>query len=114
VLSLPAQLRVFVATTPVDLRGSFDALAGHVRRMGLEPTDGHLYVFFNRRKHLIAILAFDRTGYCLFRKRLERGTFQLPEAAEGADRVCVDGRTLASILEGIDLAAPRRRWYTSA
>ncbi len=43
-LSLPPTVRVFVVVEPVDMRGSFDALAGAVRRLGLDPVDGHLYV----------------------------------------------------------------------
>ena len=110
-LSVPPRTRVFVARDPVDMRGSFDALAGQVRRMGLEPLDGSLYVFLSRRRHLLAVLAFDGSGWCLFRKRLERGTFELPELPEGAARVAVDGRVLAAMLAGLPLGAPRRRWY---
>lgn len=110
-LSLPRNVRVFVATAPLDMRGSFDAMAGRVRGLGLEPVDGSLYVFFSKRRTLVAILHFDGSGWCTYRKRLERGTFELPTIPLGADRVGVDGRILASILEGIDLRAPRRRWY---
>lgn len=109
-LNFPSTVRVFVATEPVDMRGSFDALAGRVRGLGLEPADGHLYVFVSRRRHLLAILYFDGTGWMLVRKRLEAGTFQLPVVPDGARRVQVDGRVLSSILEGIDLNAPRRKW----
>ena len=110
-LNLPRTVRVFVATEPVDMRGSFDALAGRVRRLGLDPVDGHLYVFVSRRRHMLAVLYFDGTGWVIVRKRLEIGTFQLPAVPNGATRVQVDGRVLASILEGIDLNAPRRRWF---
>lgn len=110
-LSLAPSVRVFMAAEPVDMRGSFDALAGAVRRLGLEPLDGHLYVLLSRRRHLAKVLWFDGTGWCLLSKRLERGTFQLPDAPEGATQVRVDAATLASFLAGIDLAAPRRRWF---
>jgi transposase len=50
VLTLPSSVRVFLAMEPVDMRGSFDALAGHTRRLALDPQDGHLYVFLNRRR----------------------------------------------------------------
>lgn len=103
--------RVFVARDPVDMRGSFDALAGRIRRLGLDPVDGALYVFVSRRRHMLAVLSFDGTGWCLFRKRLPRGTFELPEIPDGATRVAVDGRVLVAMLSGIDLRAPRRRWY---
>ena len=50
-LSLPPTVRVFVVVEPIDMRGSFDALAGAVRRLGLDPVDGHLYLFLNRRRN---------------------------------------------------------------
>lgn len=102
---------MFVGTEPFDMRGSFDALAGRVRGLGLEPVDGNLYVFFSRRRVMAAVLHFDGSGWCLFRKRLERGTFEVPKVSAGVTRVVVDGRVLASILDGIALGAPRRRWY---
>ncbi|MCB9562828.1 MAG: IS66 family insertion sequence element accessory protein TnpB [Kofleriaceae bacterium] len=77
-LSLPPTVRVFVAVDPVDMRGSFDALAGAVRRLGLDPVDGHLYLFLNRRRRLAKALWFDGSGWCLLAKRLENGSFQLP------------------------------------
>ncbi|HJN75642.1 MAG TPA: IS66 family insertion sequence element accessory protein TnpB [Myxococcota bacterium] len=110
-LSFGAGVRIFVGVEPVDMRGSFDALAGAARRLGLEPTDGHLYLFLNRRRRLCKAIWFDGSGWCLFSKRLERGTFELPDVPAGTDRVAVDAATLASLLEGIDLKAPRRRWY---
>ena len=110
-LTLPRHVRVFVATEPFNMRGSFDAMAGRVRRLGLEPVDGNFYVFLSRRRTHAAVLYFDGAGWCTFRKRLERGTFQLPEVPAGATRVTVDSRALAAMLEGIDLRAPRRRWY---
>ena len=110
-LTLGIPPRVFVATEPVDMRGSFDALAGHVRRLHADPLDGGLYLFFSRNRCLLKVLWFDRTGWALFSKRLERGTYQLPEAAPGANQVAVDAAQLAMILEGIDLDARRRLRY---
>jgi hypothetical protein len=65
-------------------------------------------VFFNKRRTHTKILAFDRSGLAVYYKRLERGTFELPEIPAGATRAEVDAGTLAMILEGIDLRAPRR------
>lgn len=111
-LTLAPTVRVFVAVEPVDMRGSFDALAGRVRWLDLDPLDGHLYVFVNRRRTLMKVLCFDRSGWCIFAKRLERGTFQSLDVADGQRQVCVDAATLGLILEGIDVArAPRRLRY---
>lgn len=113
-LTLGAGLRIFVGVEPVDMRGSFNSMAGAARRLGLEPTDGHLYLFFNRRRRLCKMLWFDGSGWCLFSKRLERGTFELPAPEPGHRHLRVDGATLASLLEGIDLGAKKRRWYRRA
>ena len=110
-LSVGSGVRIFVGVEPVDMRGSFNALGGAARRLGLEPTDGNLYLFFNRRRQLCKMLWFDDSGWCLFSKRLERGTFEVPRVAVGVEKVTVDAATLNSLLQGIALAAPRRRWY---
>ena len=101
--------------TPVDLHLSFDRLAGIVRNhLGRDPLSGSLFVFFNRsRTHLKALL-FDRTGYAIWYKRLEGGSFQLPVVAPGAVQAEVDACALSMILEGIDLAAPRRARFSLA
>lgn len=100
-LTLPSSVRVFLAVTPVDMRGSFDALAGQVRRMALDPQDGHLSVFTNGRKTLMKSLFFDRSGWCIFAKRLEVGTFQIPTVPEGQQQLKIDPAVLGS--------HPRRR-----
>lgn len=111
-LTLPSSVRVFLALAPADMRGSFDSLAGQVRRMSLDPQDGHLYVFTNARKTLMKVLFFDRSGWCIFSKRLELGTFQIPAVAEGQLQLKIDPAVLGLILEGVDLSrAPRRRRY---
>lgn len=108
-LTLSPAVRVFVASEPIDLHLSFDRLAGVVRnQLRADPLSGHLFVFFNRTRTRTKIFAFDRTGYAVYYRRLERGTFQLPAIPADATRVEVDAATLAMILEGIDLRAPRR------
>lgn len=110
-LSLSPTVRVFVATEPCDMRGSFDALAGAVRRLGLDPVDGHLYLFLNKRRRLAKALWFDGSGWCLLAKRLEAGSFQLPPFGDTDTRIEVDGNTFAAIIAGIDFTAARRGWF---
>ncbi len=114
-LNISKGVRVFVGIEPVDMRGSHNAMAGHARRLGLEPSDGHLYLFFNRRRRLCKMIWFDGSGWCLFCKRLTRGTFELPDPTEHdgdePPQVVIDPVALASLLEGIDLKAARRKWH---
>ena len=110
-LSLPPTVRVFVAVEPIDMRGSFDSLAGAVRRLGLDPVDGHLYLFQNKRRRIAKALWFDGSGWCVLAKRLEAGSFQLPTLETADSKVQIDGSTFASLLAGIDFTASRRGWY---
>lgn len=107
-LSLPPQVRVFLCTKPTDMRKSFDGLTGLVEEVfGEELLSGHLFVFVNRRRDRVKILAWDRDGLAIWYKRLEAGTFQLP--AHSADGVELDAAELSLLLSGIDLASARRR-----
>lgn len=113
--SVPASVRVFVATGHVDLRRGFDGLAALTRDvLDQDPLSGHLFVFRNRRGDRLKILFFASGGYCLFYKRLERGTFRLPQGDES--RLEIEAGDLGLILEGIDLSRARRRarWRPSA
>ena len=110
-IGVAQQARVFLVVDPVDMRGSFDALVGRVRRLGHDPLDGSLYVFLGKRRQLTKVVYFDGSGLVILQKRLERGTFELPEVKEGVDRVHVDGATLTALLAGVKLDAPRRRWF---
>ena len=109
---MPLGVKVFLAVEPIDLRASFFRLATYVRASheGADPRDGHLYVFLGKRRNLVKILFWDRSGWCIFAKRLDQHTFKLPRDVE-ADvvRLEVDFATLTLFLEGIDLKDARRR-----
>ncbi len=104
-------MRVFAAVEPLDMRGSLDALAGAVRRLGLDPVDGHVYLFLNKRRRIAKALWSDGSGWCVLAKRLEAGSFQLPRLTGDEAQVQIDGPTFASLLLGIDFTASRRGWY---
>jgi transposase len=112
VLSLPPAVRLFVATQPTDMRKQFDGLANAARHvLERDPMSGHLFIFFNRRRTMVKGLYWDRTGYCLWSKRLARGTFRLP-AWNGQAVVEMEAAELGLILQGLELrgAAKRTRW----
>jgi transposase len=93
-----AERRILAYSEPVDMRKSFDGLVALVQGvLNEDPLSGCLFVFFNRRGNYMKLVTWDRTGYCLFAKRLERGRFSLPsdetkqEISEKAFRLILDG-----------------------
>ena len=110
-LALPSTVRIYLCVDPTDMRKSFDGLSAAVREVvGADPLSGHLFVFLNRRRDRVKILLWERTGYCLVYKRLERGTFCVPhEPKPGARHIEVEASELSLMLEGIDLRGARRR-----
>jgi transposase len=103
---IPAGVEVFVALEPIDLRWGFDRLAGVAEQhLGRRARSGALFVFFGKRRSALKILFADRTGMCLFYKRLDAGTFRVPDAVEdGAKSVVLDERAL----DGVDIQSPAR------
>ena len=110
-LTLPPSVRIYVAAEPVDIRKAMNGLSAAVREvLRQNPMSGHLFAFRNRRGDRIKILFWDRSGYCLFYKRLERGTFRLPvEVDAEAKHVEMEAAELSLMLEGIDLRGAKRR-----
>jgi transposase len=117
-LTLPPSVRIYVATSPVDARKSFDGLSAIIQsEFGHDPLLGHLYVFLNRRGHQVQMIFWDRTGFCIVKKRLEQGTFRLVRTASGeASHVEIDAAELSLMLEGIELrgATRRKRYHREA
>lgn len=106
---IPANVAIFAASAPTDMRRSFDGLAELVRNnLKLDPRIGAIFVFFNKRQDRLKLVWRDGAGDCLLYKRLDRGVFRIPTALpEGATSVAIDARELARLLEGIPL--PRKR-----
>lgn len=103
----PPDVRVFVATGPVDMRKSFDGLAEIVRSfLGHDPLCGSLFVFRNRNAQRVKILWWDQQGLAIYYKRLERGTFQFPAGGD-AKSVTIDSGQLMRLLSGLELTARR-------
>ena len=108
---IPHGVEVFVALEAIDLRWSFDRLAGLVATtIGREARSGALFVFFGKRREALKVLFCDGSGMCLFYKRLDRGTFRLPEApSSDSASVMIDERALEDLLDGIDIESASRR-----
>jgi transposase len=112
-IAVPSGARVWLATGLTDMRRGFDGLALQVQEtLKRDPHCGHLFVFRGKRGDLIKILWHDGQGLCLFAKRLERGRFLWPSAADGT--VTITPAQLAYLLEGIDWRMPQRTWRPTA
>lgn len=110
-LSLPPSVRLFVATQPVDGRKGTDSLMVLVREeFQHDPLSGHLFIFFSKRCDRIRIVYWDRNGFAMWTKRLERGRFRPTFSADGKlAPIAIEAAELALIVEGIDLLGARRR-----
>lgn len=109
-LALMAGYRYFIYRGVTDFRCGMDRLCGLVRQQLLaEPTGGDIYIFFNRRRTQLKLLHFEGDGFGLYHKRLEAGTYELPEAAANATSVELSGEELMLILRGIQLKSIERR-----
>lgn len=105
---LPSGVKIYLARQPADLRKSIDGLALLTREIiRQDPLSGHLFVFVNKIGHRVKILFWDRTGFVIWCKRMERARIRLPE--EGAESLELTRSQLALLLDGIVPARRRRR-----
>jgi len=108
-LALTAAVRIFLYSHPADMRKGADGLSGLVvGEMKTDPLSGAVYVFCNRRRTVIKLLYWDRDGYAVWMKRLERGRFRLP--SDGRPGSEIDRATLSMMLEGV-IALRRLKRY---
>ena len=107
-LSIPSTVSIFLYTKPTDMPKSFDGLSGIVRsEFPADPLDGSLFLFINRRRDRIKMLHFDGSGYWVYYKLLEAGTFEVI-ASEGKG-LQIDSTQLAMLLGGVSLVSVKRR-----
>ena len=104
-ITLSPGQRYYLYREPSDMRKRFDGLCGLVTsKLKRDPLSGEVFVFVNRRRTHVKLLVWDRTGFVLYYKRLERGTFELP-AAGGH----LTWSQLVFMLEGIAMRSVRYR-----
>lgn len=113
-IPLSSTTRVYLALGATDMRKAIDGLSILVEgSMDLDPFSGHLFVFCNRSRTNLKILYWERNGFCLWQKRLEKHRFKWPENA--AEVVEIGTRELLFLLEGLDFGAlkPHERLHYS-
>ncbi len=99
---LPSHMRVFLAPGSTDMRKAISTLSIRVQdTLRLDPFSGHLFVFCNGGRTILKVLYWDRNGFCLWQKRLEKHRFNWPQ---NKDEVMeIGSRELSFILEGLDI-----------
>lgn len=103
-------LHFYLCRQPTDMRKKFDGLSGVVEStLGANPLSGDVFIFINKRRDRIKLLLWDRDGFWLFYKRLEKGTFQLPTDTSDSQSIELNHDALWMILTGIDLGSIKRR-----
>ena len=105
-----SDIRIFLCMTPTKMSYSFDSLMGQAEKIfDQNPLSGHLFLFLNRDRDRIKILFWDQDGFCIWYKRLEAGTFQLPSVGNNEQGIELDDCQLNRLLGGLDLRSGRRR-----
>jgi transposase len=104
-----SQIRVHLYGKPCDMRKSYDGLQALARHaMERDPLDGSLYVFVNRRGTQLKCLYFDRSGFCIWSKRLEAGRF-IGDWRKVTTRE-MDWTGLKLLIEGMEARRVRKRF----
>lgn len=107
-LSITRIHRCYLYRSRTDMRKGVDSLCGLIRNeLGKDPLNGELFVFFNRPRNQIKLLLWEQDGFSLYQKKLERGTYELPEGNEAHQSISSDKLNL--ILQGISLKSVRHR-----
>lgn len=108
--SLTSSFRYYLYREPTDMRKSFDGLTGIVQgRLKRNPTSGEVFIFINRRRDKAKLLRWEQGGFILYYKRLESGTFELPEFKIDAISCQMSWTTLMLMVAGISIEKSKRR-----
>ncbi len=99
-------VKVYLVLGITDMRKSVNGLSIMVsEHIGKDPLSGHLFVFCNRRKNILKILYWERNGFCLWYKKLEKELFKWPR--NESEVLEIGSRELRWLLDGLDLKQPR-------
>jgi transposase len=109
-LTLSESACYFIYLNNTDMRKGFDSLCGIVSsQMQLDPLSNAVYIFINRRRTQIKLLCWEGDGFALYYKRLEQGTYELPQEEENECCINVDTTRLKKIFQGVSVHQNRQR-----
>jgi transposase len=108
-LSLHDNRRYYLYRFSTDMRKSFDGLSGLVKQqMNQQVLSGDVFMFINKRRNQAKLLCWDKDGLAVYHKRLEKGTFELPDVGSGAV-ITLTALQLRLIIDGIQLQSVKHR-----
>jgi transposase len=109
-IALSKSQRYFMHCKNTDMRKGFNGLCGLVRNEFLQnPLSGDIFIFINRPRNRIKLLHWQGDGFAIYYKRLEKGTYEMPEIKSASVSIELDMQKLLLILEGISLLSVRKR-----
>ena len=95
---------------PTDMRKSFDALSGLVRNnLDFNPNGGEVFIFINKTRDKVKLLHWQGSGYLLYYKRLEKGTFELPRYDASVGSISLSYAQLVMIMDGLTIKNLHKR-----
>jgi transposase len=108
VLSLSPSVKIYLWSSPTDMRKGHDGLFALVRQCALDPFTGHFFVFVSKQRNRLKILTWTEGGFVVLYKRLERGRFKVAKPTAGESTVHLDSSQLSMLLDGVDYSRVRR------
>jgi len=106
-IKLPEEVLIYLAVQPINMRKSFDGIAVLIQEvLKQNPLNGHLFVFRNKAADKIKIMYWNRNGFAIYYKRLERGRFKFPKLNKAS--VTLTQQELELLLDGIDISKLKR------
>jgi len=114
--ALSSSNRFHLYSQPADMRKSFDGLSGLVQNnLESNPCSGDVFIFINKRRDKIKLLHWQGISFTLYYKRLEKGTFELPEYDSCIGSIAVNYTQLVMIIDGLTIKNihKRKRYHAS-
>jgi len=107
-IKIPPDIKIYLGIEPIHMNKSFDGLSALVHdQLSQNPLSGHLFIFRNRRADKIKMITWDRNGFLIFYKRLEKGRFKFPKLTEFSHLI-ISPQEFDLLLDGIDIMKLKR------
>ena len=109
-LHLSVSCNYYLCRQPTDMRRGFDSLSGVIlMQLQMNVLSGAVFIFINKKRNQVKLLLWEGDGLAMYYKRLEKGTYELPDYSDQKDSVSISSQELQLILQGISLKSVRKR-----